>query len=215
MRVAGPWRVLDQDGRDDPIDAPDRLLEVRTNHDHHGRTADDEPLQHFKNSPEHPRSAEREVGELLRQAGVHVVQVWHPKDGRQNHADETPFLVRVDRVVPLAERPADDRDGEEGVERNLCERGADPHLPDKGGTPRAKHPETRDRDVLSERIRHQINGVSQLDQRADTVELAERRTPRLEEGLRSDHQDFHGVTKRESLRDGFGEVNVTLADCDV
>ena len=131
--------------------------------------------------------------------------------GGQDHADETAFLVRVDRVVrSLSARRMTVR----GVERNLCERRADPDLPDKGAQ-RAKHPETGDGDVLSERVRHQINGVSQLDQRADTVEFAERRAPRLEEGLRSDHQDFHGAAKRKILRDGSWEVNVTLADCDV
>ena len=96
---------------------------------------------------------------------VHVVQVRDAEGAARTTPMKLPSSCECTASRPLAERTADDGDGEEGVERNLCERGADPDLADQRRTQRAKYPETGDGDVLSERVNHQIYGVPELDQR--------------------------------------------------
>ena len=63
-------------------------------------------IMSFSNQTQHPREPRRlrvaEVGHLLRQARVHVVEMWHAEPPRQDHADDAAFLVRVDRVVLCA-----------------------------------------------------------------------------------------------------------------
>ena len=51
--------------------------------------------------------------------------------------------------------------------------------------------------------------MAELEQRADTMVFAERRSPRLEERLRSDHQDFHGAVSMINFLLPFWHVNVT------
>ena len=57
----------------------------------------------------------------------------------------------------------------------------------------AEHSETGMGHVPTERVRNKINRVAELGQRADPVVLAERRPAGLEERLRGNHEDFHGV----------------------
>ena len=63
----------------------------------------------------------------------------------------------------------------------------------KGGSRASKDAQARHRDVFAERIRDEIDGVTQLDERADPVVLGEWSAPGLEEWLRRDHEDFHSL----------------------
>src|SRR5262249_18882691 len=76
-----------------------RALELRADDDHDARAADDEALQRAEHRLDEARSAVGEVGELLRQARMHVVEVRQAQQPREHHAEPAPFLVRVDRVV--------------------------------------------------------------------------------------------------------------------
>ena len=112
---------------------------------------------------------------------------------REHDADGSPFLVGVDRVVLFADRPTERGYRERQVERDLRERRADPHAPDKRRPERPENPQARELDVTPERIGDEIDGMAQVEERADTVILAERRSPGLEERLRRNHQNAHLV----------------------
>ena len=60
-----------------------------------------------------------------------------------------------------------------------------------GGRSAAEDAQPGHRHVVTERIRHEIDLVAERGQRADAVELAERRPARLEERLGRDHQNAH------------------------
>ena len=141
---------------------------------------------------EQPRPAELEIRQLLRQARMHVVEMRDPQQPRQHDADGPALLVRVDVVVvPLAGRrggPSPRAAGRAGPSRatGRSARAA------RRAAASAMQPQARHRHVPSERVRHEIDRVAELDQRADTVVLAERRAPGLEERLRGNHQDAHG-----------------------
>ena len=124
---------------------------------------------------------------------MHVVQVRDAEQRRQHDADEAAFLVRVDRVVPAGERAAQRRERQQRIERQLGERGTDLHLADERRPQRSEHAQARHHDVLPERIGDEIDLVPEIGERADAVELAERRAARLEERLGRDHQDAHAV----------------------
>src|SRR5688572_14831315 len=53
--------------------------------------------------------------------------------------------------------------------------------------------EVRERDVGAERIRDEVDGMTQLGQRLDAMVLAERCAARLEERLRREHENPHSV----------------------
>jgi hypothetical protein len=112
-------------------------------------------------------------------------------DGSQQDADEPAFFVRVDRIVPLAERAPYRRHREENVERHLRERRADAHAIQERRTHRSEHTKSGHRHVLPERISDEIDRVTERCQRANAVKLAERRPARLEERLGRNHQDAH------------------------
>ena len=94
----------------------------------------------------------------------------------------------------------------------FAQRRADPDLVHEGRAQTAEHPQTRQRHVAAERIRDEIDGMAELEQRTDAVVLAERRAPGLEERLRRDHQDFHDLVPG-IVGNAPGKVNVTLAVC--
>jgi hypothetical protein len=116
----------------------------------------------------------------------------------------------MDDVVALAERPTQRGRRYGGVERNLRQRGPDSYVANERRPQAAENPQTRERHVLTERIRHEIDRVAKLEQRADPMELAERRAPGLEKGLRRYHEDFHGLICG-IVRKLSGNVNVSLA----
>ena len=60
---------------------------------------DHEPFDALEHTPDDRRAGEREIRQLLRQAGVHVVQMRHSQQRRKDDADEPAFLVRMNRVV--------------------------------------------------------------------------------------------------------------------
>ena len=62
---------------------------------------------------------------------------------------------------------------------------------DERRTRRTEHAQARHRDVPAERIGDEIDGMAEIEKRADAVILAERGAPRLEERLGRDHQDPH------------------------
>ena len=70
------------------------------------------------------------------------------------------------------------------------------HAADERRPEAARDAQARHRDVVTERIGDEIDGVSERRQRANAMELGERRAPRLEERLRRDHQDVHQVFAR-------------------
>ena len=124
---------------------------------------------------------------------MHVVQVRETEDAREQHANEAPLLVRMDDVVAFGHRSADRRHGKRQVEGNLRERRTDPDVVDKRGPRAAKDAQARHLDVLAEGVGHEIDGVPQLDERADPVVLGEWSAPGLEKRLRRDHEDFHSL----------------------
>jgi hypothetical protein len=65
----------------------------------------------------------------------------------------------------------------------------------KRGAPRPEDAESGHLDTLPERVRDQINGMPELDERANAMILAERGAPGLEERLRRDHQNPHGINE--------------------
>ena len=148
---------------------------------------------------EHARARARDrlnakLRELLRQARVHVVEVRHPQQRRQHDADEPAFFVRVDGVVAAgsARRTTDERraarsSGSFASDGPILTR-ADERRPQA-----AKDAQPGHRDVVAERIRDQVDLVPERRERADPVKLAERRAARLEERLRRNHQDAHGL----------------------
>ena len=122
---------------------------------------------------------------------MHVIEVRHAQHRRQHHADQAALFVRVDGVVGRAERPAQRRGGQGGVQGDLGPGRADADVADQRRPQTADHREPGHLDVLPERIGDEIDGVTQRDERLDAVEFAERGAPRLEERLGRNHQDVH------------------------
>ena len=132
------------------------------------------------------------VRELLRQARVHVVEMRDAQHGRQKHADEPSFFVRVDRVVALGERAPSRRQRHHRIERNLGERRPDLHTGDERRARAAEDAESGHRHIVAERVGDEVDVVTELGERADAVELAERCAAGLEKRLGRDHQQAHG-----------------------
>ena len=202
--VARPGRVFDQHGRHVGVQGADGRLEVLANHDDDPRATNHELLE----PAQHPREPRRlrvaEVADLLRQARVHVVEMRHAEPPGQDDADDAAFFVRVDDVVLAREREARGRQGQRQVEGDLGPRRADAHVLDERRPQAATNRQTAHLDVASERVGHQIDGMTQRDERPDAMKFGEGRAPGLEERLRCDHQDVHagwppnragGVTK--------------------
>ena len=85
--------------------------------------------------------------------------------------------------------------GEREVERNLRQRRTDADAPEKGGR---RQRNTRRPGSETSRPNGYVTRSTvwpELEQRADTVVFAERGAPGLEERLRRDHEDFHGVNQ--------------------
>jgi hypothetical protein len=118
--------------------------------------------------------------------------VRHAPQLREHGADEAAFLVGVDRIVPAGERAPDRGQRQQRVERNLRERRPDLHVPYERRPQAAEDAQPRHRHGLAERIGHEVDLVAERGERADAMELAERRAARLEERLGRDHQDAHG-----------------------
>jgi len=186
------WRVLDQHGSRRRIDRADRVFERRTDDDDDARAADHEALDREKQAPGDSRAAEREIGQLLRQARVHIVQVRHAQRRGDHGADDAAFFVRVDRIVATGHGAPNRSQGQQGIERDLRERRTDLHAADQRRPQAAKHTQARHRHRLTEWIGDEIDLVPQRRQRADSMELAEGCAARLEERLGRDHQDAHG-----------------------
>ena len=123
---------------------------------------------------------------------MHVVEVRHAQQRRQHHADQPAFLVRMDRVVAAAERPAAARSRPaDGRVEVFASDGPIPTRRTNGGRIDSEDAQSGHRHVLSERIRDEIDLVTERRQRANAMEFAERRAARLEERLRRDHQNAH------------------------
>jgi hypothetical protein len=155
------------------------------------RAADDEALQRAEDRFHHPRAAVGEIGELLRQARVHIVEMRQAQQTGQDDAEPAALFVRVHRVVLLGHRPAARGDRQRQVERQLLPRRPDADARHERRPGAAEDTKPRHRDVMAERIGHQIDGVTQLDERADAVVLAEGGAPGLEERLRRNHENAH------------------------
>ena len=123
---------------------------------------------------------------------MHVVEVRDPEHRGQEDPDETALLVRMDRIVSLRQDPSNRGQRERRIEWNLGQGWTDADAPEKGRTEAPKESQPRQGDVRPERIRDQVDGVPEIDECPDPVVLAERGAPGLEEGLRRDHEDFHG-----------------------
>ncbi len=123
---------------------------------------------------------------------MHVVEVRHAQQRRKHDADDAALFVRMNRVVPRRQRPADRGEREQRVEHDLRARRTDPHAAKKRRLEAPKQSQPGHRHGLPERIRHEIHLVTELGERADTVELAERGAARLEERLGRDHQNAQG-----------------------
>src|SRR5690606_26109973 len=106
------------------------------------------------------------------------------------------------------EGTADRREREQDVERHLRPRRPDAHAPDPRWTAGPEDAESRQIDVTSEGIRHEIDGVSQPGECPDTVVLGEWSAPGLEERLRRDHQNVHA--RRSATGPRHGTVHATL-----
>ena len=117
-----------------------------------------------------------------------------PSMRRQHDADQAALLVRVDGVVASCRARAGSAvSASARSSGTLAHDGPMPMCRTNGGRRQRKTREPGQLDVAAERIRHQIDGVAERDQRADAVVFAERRAPGLEERLRRDHQDVHAA----------------------
>jgi hypothetical protein len=115
----------------------------------------------------------------------------HAQHRREHDPDRDPFLVRVHRVVPAAQRTSERRDREGRVERDLRERRSDADRAKKRRPQAPEDLQAGHQTILAERIRHEIDGVAEIREGADTMIFAEGRASRLEERLRRDRPDVH------------------------
>src|SRR5215471_10704411 len=124
---------------------------------------------------------------------MHVVDMRHAQERRQQNADEPGLFMRMDRVVAGSESAPDDGQCQQKIEWNLRERWPHPDTANKGRPPAAKQSKPVHRHVASERISDEIDLMPELSERSDAMELAERRAARLEERLGRNHQKAHGA----------------------
>ena len=127
---------------------------------------------------------------------MHVVEMRHAEHPRQQHANDASFLMGVHGIVAPLERTPDHRAREQEVERDLGQRWPYADSMQEWRTRAANHTKPVERDVLAERISHQIDGVAEIGESADPVEFAERRSSWFEERLRRNHQNVHAVGPR-------------------
>ena len=111
----------------------------------------------------HDATAVGEVRELLRQARVHVVEVRHAEHAPPAaHADQPAFLVRVHGVVAAAERARGSAvDASARRAAALASDGPMLNAGDERRAQAAEHPQPGHLDVAPERIRDQIDRVTQ------------------------------------------------------
>ena len=123
---------------------------------------------------------------------MHVVQVRDAQQQGECRPDQAGLFMRVHRVVAARQRATKDAEREQRVERNLRQRRTHFHAPQERRPQAPEHAQSRQRDVLSKRIRDQIDLVPERGQRPEAMKLAEGSAARLEERLGRDHQDAHG-----------------------
>ncbi len=83
----------------------------------------------------------------------------------------------MDDVIPLGHRSTDGRQRDRSIQRELREGRTDSDIVDERRLGASKDAQARHRDVFAERIRDEIDRVTQLDERADPV-VSENGVPR-------------------------------------
>ena len=193
-RVAGARRILDQDRARPWHDLPGDFFQMRTDHDRHARAPDGGAFEALKKPAQHGRAAERKILELLRQAGMHVVEMRHAQRRRNQHADGGALFVRMNHVIARTARPIQRRHRQRQIQKQLRGRRPDLHARHEGRPRRAENVQSGQFDVPAKWIGDEIHRVAKIEERANPVVFAERRAPRLEKRLRGDHQNVHQDT---------------------
>ena len=164
-------RVLDQDRGHGRVHSADGRFKLGANDDDDTRLANHQALE----PPKQPRQplgvAIAEVGDLLRQTRMHVVEMRHAQALRQQHANRAAFFVRMNGVIPARQRQARGRHGHADVERHFHPRRADADARDERRPETAMNAQTRHIDVAAERVRDEIDGMSQHGQRANPMKF--------------------------------------------
>ena len=122
---------------------------------------------------------------------MHVVEMRNAECGGDDDPDRGALLVGMHSVVLAFARAVQRGQRQRHVQKQFGRRGADLHARDERGPGRAEDAQTRQRDILAERIGDEVDRVAEIEKRADAVILAERRAPRLEKRLGRDHQNPH------------------------
>src|SRR4029453_7787464 len=117
----------------------------------------------------------------------------YAKRQREHHTNDAALFVRVNRIVTIGCGTADRGERERQVERNFRERRTDTNVMNKWRPRAPKESQSRHRYVTAKRIRDQIDSMSKIDQGANPMVFAEWSASGLEERLRSNHEDSHGV----------------------
>jgi hypothetical protein len=73
---------------------------------------------------------------MLGKRRVHVVENGDGEDPPEEDSYEARFLVAIQEIVALDEKPLERAEKNEGVEWDLRERGPDAHVPDSGNASR-------------------------------------------------------------------------------
>src|SRR6185436_17025303 len=88
-------RVFDQHRRALRPELAHEAFQLRADDDDHTRARERDALEALEDPSQRARLTELEVAQLLRQAGVHVVEVRHPQPPGEDNADGRAFFVRV------------------------------------------------------------------------------------------------------------------------
>jgi len=115
----------------------------------------------------------------------------HAKRRREQDAYQAAFFVRVHGVVSPSDCATQNRETQQDVESELCDRRPNADGADERRAHPAEDAQAWYRNVLSERVRDEIDLMAKIGERANPVELAEGRPSRFEERLGRDHQDAH------------------------
>jgi hypothetical protein len=115
----------------------------------------------------------------------------HAKRRREQNANHAAFFVRVHDVVSPSECAMQNRETQKKVESQLRDGRSNADCADERRPHRAEDAQASYDNVLSERVRDEVDLMAEIGERANAVELAEWRSSRFEERLGRDHQNAH------------------------
>ncbi|OPZ70335.1 MAG: hypothetical protein BWY83_01699 [bacterium ADurb.Bin478] len=180
--------VLDQQAGDLRIVLAHIVLQLRTDGDHRAGGLNGPFLQPGEQRHQRPGAGVFEIGQLLRQRRVHVVQMGQFPAARQTNAEKPRFFMGVQQIIVVFLQQTAGPDIQCQVERHLGFGRADAHAAHARHPGSADNPQPLHRHILAYMIGRQINLMAEGGQRFDAMQNAKRRAARLKPGLRGNHQ---------------------------